>query len=140
MDRKTREELNKLSKEVFGTSSRWQKIMDKGVAEPHERDREVMIPGPKGLEKKVFTDKKSIVKHYSLEEVRQLMNDILEARKKIVVAETAVPTANEEPTVEYGTYEDTKQTMSILLSAILISYLYGYCSGRSDAEIKETGE
>lgn len=85
MDRKTREELNKMSKECFGTSSRWQKIMIHGVAEPMERDREVMIPTSRGIEKKVFTDKKSVVKHYSLEEVRKLMEDLLEDRRKQIM-------------------------------------------------------
>jgi hypothetical protein len=87
MDRKTREELNKLSLECFGSSSRWQKVMDKGVAEPFERDREVMVPTSKGVEKKVFTDKKSVVKHYSLEEVKKLMHDILESRKNTAPTE-----------------------------------------------------
>lgn len=82
MDRKTREELNALSKEVFGTSSRWQKIMDHGVLEPYERDREVMIPQANGrLLKKTFTDKKTVVRHYSLEEVKALMNELLLKRK-----------------------------------------------------------
>ena len=37
-------EMNKLSLEVFGSSSRWQKIVNNGVSEPHERDQEVMVP------------------------------------------------------------------------------------------------
>lgn len=82
MDRKTREELNTLSKEVFGTSSRWKKIMDNGVLEPYEREREVLIPTANGrLLKKTFTDKKTVVRHYSLKEVRDLMNELLEKRK-----------------------------------------------------------
>lgn len=85
MDRKTREELNTLSKECFGTSSRWQKIMLHGVAEPFERDREVMVPTAKGVEKKVFTDKKNVIKHFSLNEVRKLMEDLLEDRRKQIV-------------------------------------------------------
>jgi hypothetical protein len=75
-----RQELNKLSKEAFGTSSKWQKLITVGVAEPYERDREVMVPTSKGIVKKTFTDKKSIVKYYSLEEVKKLMVDILESR------------------------------------------------------------
>lgn len=88
MDRKTRDELNQLSRECFGSSSRWQKVMDKGVAEPFERDREVMVPTKNGIEKKTFTDKKSVVKHYSLKEVRQLMQDILESRKKLEIPQS----------------------------------------------------
>lgn len=81
MDRNTREELNSLSKEVFGSSSRWQKFVNKGVSEPFERDREVMIPKANGqFVKKTFTDKKSIVRRYSVEEVRKLMVDIKNVR------------------------------------------------------------
>lgn len=87
MTRKTREELNELSKQVFGSTSRWQKIVDKGVAEPHTREREVMVPTRNGMEKKVFTDKKDVIKHYSVDEVRKLMEDILASRKSSTTAE-----------------------------------------------------
>lgn len=79
MDRKTREELNELSKRVFGASSRWQKLVDKGVNEPFERDREVMVPSLNGgVKKQVFTDRKSVVRRYSVEEVKALMLRLLE--------------------------------------------------------------
>lgn len=81
MTYKERQELNELSKQVFGTQSKWQKLITKGFAEPFERDREVMVPTRTGVTKKVFTDKKSVVKHYSVEEVRKLMLDVLESRK-----------------------------------------------------------
>ena len=93
MERKTREELNRLSKEVFGKTSRWQKIVNNGVAEPHQREREVMVPTTKGIVKKIFTDNKNITKRYSVEEVRQLMLDILEARTPALVK--AEPVAEE---------------------------------------------
>lgn len=84
MKRELRDQLNQLSKEVFGTSSRWQKIINNGVLEPYERDREVMIPRANGtLDKKTFTDKKTVVRHYSVEEVLTLMNEILEKRKNV---------------------------------------------------------
>lgn len=84
MNRKTREELNEMSKKVFGTSSRWQKIVNNGIAEPYERDRKVMVPRANGtLVEKVFVDKKSVVKHYTVDEVRKLMQDILESRNTV---------------------------------------------------------
>jgi hypothetical protein len=76
-----RQKLNELSKLVFGSSSRWQKIVNKGVAEPMERDREVTLPDNKGgLKTKVYTDKKSVVRHYTVEEVTQLMEDLLKTK------------------------------------------------------------
>lgn len=78
MNRKEREELNELSKLVFGSSSKWQKLVNRGINEPYERDREVMIPTKNGrFTKKVFTDRKNVLKRYSVEEVRNLMQDML---------------------------------------------------------------
>lgn len=74
MDRKTTEELNELSKKAFGSSSRWRKFMEKGVMEPMSRQREVTLPTKNGgLEIKVFTDHKSIIKRYTVDEIRDLM-------------------------------------------------------------------
>jgi hypothetical protein len=96
-----RQELNELSKKVFGTTSRWQKIVNDGVAEPMEREREVLVPKANGqLVKKIFTDKKAVIKHYSVEEVKKLMEDILTARKATV----AVP----GPDALNATIPDTK--------------------------------
>jgi hypothetical protein len=53
-----------------------------GVKEPYERERKVMVPTPTGLKEKTFVDKKSMVRRYSVEEVRQLMLDMIEANKK----------------------------------------------------------
>ena len=94
MDRNTREELNALSKEVFGTSSKWKKLIEVGHSDVMERDREVMIPTKKGLEKKVFKDKKSVTKRYTLEEVRKIMAEVLEERKKVKEALANQPVAD----------------------------------------------
>ena len=78
MDRKTRENLNSLSKKAFGKSSKWQKLVNNGIYEPYERDREVMVPRANGTAvKKVFTDKKFVCRRYTVEEVTKLMTDIL---------------------------------------------------------------
>ena len=77
-----------MSKEVFGSSSRWQKLVDKGIAEPFEREREVIVPRANGtVVKKTFKDTKSIVKRYTVEEVTTLMKEILESRKSAVKTE-----------------------------------------------------
>jgi hypothetical protein len=79
MDTKTREELNALSKRAFGASSKWQKLVNNGIYEEYSRDREVMVPTANGqLMKKTFTDKKKMARRYSVEEVRKLMEGILE--------------------------------------------------------------
>lgn len=95
MDRKTREELNKMSKEVFGSSSRWQKLVNKGIAEPYERQREVMVPKANGaVMKKTFTDKKSVVRHMTVEEVTNLMKDMLKVREaRLAHADAITPVA-----------------------------------------------
>jgi len=86
MNRETRETLNKLSKQVFGSSSKWQKLVNDGVAEPHERDREVMVPrGDGSVAKKIFTDKKLVLRRYSVEEVTKLMLDVLAARNNTIL-------------------------------------------------------
>jgi hypothetical protein len=82
MTRTQREELNQLSKQVFGTTSKWQKLVNDGVKEPYERERKVMVPTPAGLKEKTFVDKKSVVRRYSVEEVKKLMTDMVEAGKK----------------------------------------------------------
>lgn len=78
-------EMNRLSKEVFGTSSKWRKLVE-GVPETLQRDREVMIPTKYGPIKKVFTDKKIVFKRYTVEEVKQHMVDTLASRENKIVS------------------------------------------------------
>ena len=92
MDRKTREELNALSKKVFGSTSKWQKLVNNGVAEPFERDREVMVTTANGqLVKKVFTDRKYVNKRYSVEEVRKLMESLVTPTNPTVDVSSLTP-------------------------------------------------
>jgi len=77
MTRIEREELNLLSKQAFGTTSKWQKLVNDGVKEPFERERKVMVPTSKGLREKTFVDRKSVLRRYTVEEVKKLMTDIL---------------------------------------------------------------
>jgi hypothetical protein len=96
MNRQTREELNALSKKVFGASSKWKKLMNSGILEPMERQREVMVPTRTGrIEKQTFTDRKCVIKRYTAEEVKKLMEDILEARNA-----ESVPNATQDAVVD----------------------------------------
>jgi len=82
MTHNERQELNALSKECFGVSSRWQKLVNSGVLEPYEREREVMVPRANGeIVKKTFKDKKSVVRHYTPEEVKNLMIYLIAQRR-----------------------------------------------------------
>lgn len=93
MDRKTTEELNELSKKAFGSSSRWRKIVEKGVPEPMSRQREVTLPNKSGgLEVKVFTDHKNVLKRYSVDEIRDLMKALTAPPKHETGSVTAVQT------------------------------------------------
>lgn len=92
MDRKTREELNALSKEVFGVPSKWQKFL-KGVPEPvtkmvtervkdkdgkeTEVTRQVYETYGKKHQKKVF-----IKKYYTIEEIKNLMVAIKNSKEE----------------------------------------------------------
>jgi hypothetical protein len=44
--REIKEELDKLSKEVFGSSSKWKKMVEDGVIEPVLEDTKRLIPDP----------------------------------------------------------------------------------------------
>lgn len=81
MEYKTRHELNELSLKAFGTSSKWQKLVNNGFLQTYERDREVMVVEKDGkLGKKLFTDRKVETKRFTVEEVRKHMMQILEDR------------------------------------------------------------
>ena len=79
---KERQELNELSLKTFGTTSKWQKLLDDGVSQLYTREREVMVPKANGeITKKTFTDKEYRTKRYTVEEVRKAMVDALEAKR-----------------------------------------------------------
>lgn len=99
MDHKTKQELNQMSLEVFGTSSKWQKLVNDGVKDPMERDREVMVPRANGeLIKKTFTDRKYVIRRFTVDEVRTLMQGILDGRKPKEVPEAVVEASPAETT------------------------------------------
>jgi len=62
VDYKTRQELNALSKEVFGSSSKWQKLVTKGYSELITEEVEEYVPGE--------TDKDGVVGEGSTRKVQ----------------------------------------------------------------------
>lgn len=86
MEHKTVQELNALSLKAFGSSSRWHKLVNKGVPQLYERDREVMIvvEGTGKLGKNLYTDQKVMIKRYTVEEVRTLMVKTIENKEKAI--------------------------------------------------------
>lgn len=82
--RKEREELNGLSKDVFGTSSRWQKLVNQGYVELLSREVQETIPAEKEGEAAVVRKvsvpvlsqtgaKQYVTKHHTVESVREFL-------------------------------------------------------------------
>lgn len=86
----SKQELNALSKEIFGTSSKWVKLMDKGVLNPEIK--RVVIPNKEtgALEQKEFKTGKSTIYRYSLKEVQELMLTIKKNKPAPVADATAL--------------------------------------------------
>jgi hypothetical protein len=114
MTRQDREYLNKLSKECFGTSSRWAKILDNGSIEHYEYNHEIVVPHPDGVgfHTKVVKVPKTVLKRYTQNEVIALMIGIIEKRKEqldkafsiTVTGHNMSPLVNSTPSVqEIGT-------------------------------------
>jgi len=91
IDRQTKDELNALSKEVFGASSRWQKLIGNGYTELVTEEVEEVVPAEKEGEepttRKVRVPLKnaagmhqSVIKYHTVESVREYMLD----RKKML--------------------------------------------------------
>lgn len=96
VDFKTKQELNALSKEVFGTSSRWQKLVEKGYSEVLTEEVEETVPAEKEGEdptvQKVTKPIKtasggfqSVTKRHTIDSVRELMLKIKQQREDYVV-------------------------------------------------------
>lgn len=81
--RELRMELNQLSKDIFGVPSKWQKILKNGSQQVLTRKSKETVPGVDGAEDTVkevdvpvltpHGAKQIITKHYTLEEVHQLL-------------------------------------------------------------------
>ena len=78
-----RKEMDALSKEIFGVSSRWQKILKTGNKQLLTKTVKEVVPATDGqeattkdVEVPVLTDhgfKQSIIKNYTLDEVHQML-------------------------------------------------------------------
>jgi hypothetical protein len=81
--RELRMELNQLSKEVFGVSSKWQKILRDGTTQVLTRTVKETVPGKEGEEPTVkevqvpilteYGAKQLVTTRYTLEEVHQML-------------------------------------------------------------------
>ncbi len=83
--RAVREEMNALSKEVFGVPSKWQKLLRKGTMQLQTKEIEEEVPGKEGeapTKKKVTVaklnehgQKYSVQKYYTIDEIKKIMLD-----------------------------------------------------------------
>jgi len=84
LTRNQREELNALSQDVFGSSSRWQKLITKGQVEQVTEDLDEVLPGQKEGDADIIKKVKisvrredgsalSVTKHHTVESVREYM-------------------------------------------------------------------
>lgn len=105
IERKERDELNALSKELFGSSNKWRKLVEKGYTEAVTRVVKEEIPGENGAEPTVkesrvlvLTEsggKQSVTKYHTVESVKALMLEF-KAKKDAYVAESLQKQAEEK--------------------------------------------
>lgn len=116
-DRQTRQELNALSKEVFGASSRWQKLVNKGYSKLLTEEVEETIPadengengGIQMIAKPVLRKDgatQSTLEHHTVDSVKELMLSLktkrdayiarlVEMQEKQIAAQKAAQEAEE---------------------------------------------
>ncbi|HEY5234848.1 MAG TPA: hypothetical protein VIJ14_01615 [Rhabdochlamydiaceae bacterium] len=84
MTREDRMYMNELSKAAYGSSSRWQKILEKGVTEKYERNHDSVVPSADGKTFEVKTVKiyESRLRRYTETELAATMIGIVENRKE----------------------------------------------------------
>ncbi|MCX9024592.1 MAG: hypothetical protein OIN85_00685 [Candidatus Methanoperedens sp.] len=102
-------ELNALSKEVFGASSRWQKMITKGVVETVMEDVTEYVPNPEDEEKEGTTRTvkvpvkysngavKSVSKYFTVDSVREYM---VARKKQLDEIKAMIKKANDEREAE----------------------------------------
>lgn len=117
VDRKTRLELNALSKDVFGVSSKWQKLVEKGYAEliteevtetvPPEKEGDQ--PTTKTTNVPVLTEsggQQSILKRHTVESVREFM---LERKKSLDILRALLKKQHEDRLAKAKEEEQAKK-------------------------------
>jgi len=117
VDRKTRLELNALSKDVFGVSSKWQKLVEKGyleevteeVTETVPAEKEGDAPTTKTVRVPVLTasgGKQSVLKRYIVESVREFL---LERQKSLNILRDILKKQHEEKVAKAKELEEAKK-------------------------------
>ena len=112
-DFQTRVRLNALSKEVFGASSRWQKLVNHGYLELVTREVEEIVPADKNGENgginvvqvPVLTAsgaKQSVIKNHTVESVEAYMLD-LKSKREVFYARLATMQAEQRAAQEAAT-------------------------------------
>lgn len=117
VDRKTRLELNALSKDVFGVSSKWQKLVEKGyleevteeVTETVPAEKEGDAPTTKTVRVPVLTasgGKQSVLKRYTVETVREFL---LERKKTLDTLRALLKKQHEDKLAKAKEVADAKK-------------------------------
>jgi predicted translin family RNA/ssDNA-binding protein len=93
VNRQTREELNALSQEVFGASSRWQKLLNNGYAQLVTEEIDEVVPGENGepdTTKKVEVPVKRAdgalqytTEYHTVDSVREYMLDLKKKQEEM---------------------------------------------------------
>lgn len=116
-DRKTRNELDTLSKDVFGSSSRWQKLVTKGYTEQVTEEVTETVPSDKEGEppttkqvsvpvKTAFGAFQSVTKYHTIESVKEFL---LEQKAKLDSIRAQIAKQREEALAKQKAEEDAKK-------------------------------
>lgn len=116
--RELREEMNALSKEVFGVPSKWQKLLRKGTMNLITKEITEIIPGEEGKEP---TTKKSTVaklnehgqkvsvqKYYTVDDIKKIM---LDAKAAMDAARAAQEERRKQQELEKSVHEQASGTV-----------------------------
>jgi hypothetical protein len=114
IDQALKSELNSLSKEVFGSSSRWEKLVKKGYAEVETQEVTELVPGAtdeesttRQVQVPVMHNgmKKMVKKFHTVESVKALM---LEKKQRIEEIKASIQKQIEEVRAKKEEEEKTK--------------------------------
>jgi hypothetical protein len=103
LSKEERDELSDLSKEVFGTRSRWQKMITQGYMDVVMRKVQEIVPGVDGADPTIkttevpalteFGAKQIVTKFHTVDSIREHMLTLKRQREEIVAA---IKSSNEE--------------------------------------------
>lgn len=114
--RQERDELNALSKELFGSANKWRNLVEKGYTEPVTRMIKEEVPGENGAEStfkesRVFLltesgGKQSVIKYHTVESVKALMLEF-KVKKDAYIAESLKKQEEEKAKKEKDEHQKT---------------------------------